>query len=362
MTDMNAIDLEIERLQTSIQKLKLSNYDANLFNSTFDAIKERSQNKKPEIYYINLKNYTFNLFNVLNDINVSILKKSSIDDLRKLSLTIDSIYEIIEPSNEMKYIINSSPPNIVNNHIELLKNKIEIFSNNYEKIIDFFNYLKISKYLFKNTDINIILTNVELCNSFKLNGDAINQLKENSEKIENEHREILIRSKKGYDNSLVIQSNRYFHESSEIYEKNADLWGWFVAANFILAFILACWFYFNAQVAEDYFDLTKIFLSKFILFGVLVFGMAFGAKVYMANMHNYAVNRHKQNGLETFLSLANAATNEDKKDIILTYAANCIYSQQETGFNNQSSGGSNPSEQIAKVAEAIAKLAPKTSA
>ena len=54
--------------------------------------------------------------------------------------------------------------------------------------------------------------------------------------------------------------------------------------------------------------------------------------------------------------------NEDKKDIILTYAANCIYSQQETGFNNQSSGGSNPSGQIAKVAEAIAKLAPKTSA
>ena len=87
--------------------------------------------------------------------------------------------------------------------------------------------------------------------------------------------------------------------------------------------------------------------------------MAFGAKVYMANMHNYAVNRHKQNGLETFLSLANAATNEDKKDIILTYAANCIYSQQETGFNNQSSGGSNPSEQIAKVAEAIGKLVPK---
>jgi hypothetical protein len=52
-------------------------------------------------------------------------------------------------------------------------------------------------YLFKNTDIDIILINVELCNSFKLNGDAINQLKENSEKIENEHREILIRSKKG---------------------------------------------------------------------------------------------------------------------------------------------------------------------
>lgn len=50
---------------------------------------------------------------------------------------------------------------------------------------------------------------------------------------------------------------------------------------------------------------------------------------------------------------------QDKKDIILTYAANCIYSQQETGFNNQSSGSATPSEQIAKVAEAIGKLPPR---
>ena len=79
----------------------------------------------------------------------------------------------------------------------------------------------------------------------------------------------------------------------------------------------------------------------------------------MANRHNYAINKHKQNSILTLVNFVNSTELQDKKDIILTYAANCIYSQQETGFNNQSSGGSNPSEQIAKVAEAIGKLVPK---
>ena len=66
-----------------------------------------------------------------------------------------------------------------------------------------------------------------------------------------------------------------------------------------------------------------------------------------------------KNSILTLVNFVNSTELQDKKDIILTYAANCIYSQQETGFNNESSGGSNPSEQIAKVAEAIGKLVPK---
>lgn len=79
----------------------------------------------------------------------------------------------------------------------------------------------------------------------------------------------------------------------------------------------------------------------------------------MANRHNYAINKHKQNAILTLVNFVESTALQDKKDIILTYAANCIYSQQETGFNNQSSGSTNPSDQIAKVAEAIGKLVPR---
>ena len=82
----------------------------------------------------------------------------------------------------------------------------------------------------------------------------------------------------------------------------------------------------------------------------------------MASQHNYVINKHKQNALQTFLALVNSTTHEGKKDIILTYAADCIYSHQETGFNNKSkSKDSTPAEQIAKVVETIRKLAPKES-
>jgi hypothetical protein len=161
----------------------------------------------------------------------------------------------------------------------------------------------------------------------------------------------------------VATSHNFFGDSSRDYDIFSIKWAKIVLGLFVITIALALYLYFNGkEPPADIFELTVYMSNKIVIFGLLIYAIVFSGRIYIANWHNYAINKHKQNALQTFVALVHTTKDADKRDIILTYAANCIYSQQETGFNNQSSSGPNPSEQIAKIAEAIVKAAPKSSA
>jgi hypothetical protein len=55
----------------------------------------------------------------------------------------------------------------------------------------------------------------------------------------------------------------------------------------------------------------------------------------MAHTHNSIVNRHRQNGLQTFTTLVDAAGSSQAQDIVLSHAAASIFEPQETGYAKQ---------------------------
>jgi hypothetical protein len=82
-------------------------------------------------------------------------------------------------------------------------------------------------------------------------------------------------------------------------------------------------------------------ISKAIIFSVLVYSLLASIRNYNANRHNAVVNKHRSNALSTYTTLAEAVRDIDKRDIILTKAAECIFDPQPTGFTKE--GSSEPS-------------------
>ncbi len=94
-------------------------------------------------------------------------------------------------------------------------------------------------------------------------------------------------------------------------------------------------------------------MSKVLIFGVIAYMLVLCARNFLSHKHNGIVNRHRQNALLTFKSLTDAASGEDRRDIVLTHAAACIFSPQDTGYTRGPSGQDNSP---AKLFEVLPKL------
>lgn len=85
------------------------------------------------------------------------------------------------------------------------------------------------------------------------------------------------------------------------------------------------------------YDTIQLALSKTLIFGVIAYMLLLCARNFLAHTHNAIVNKHRQNALLTFTALADAAQDTANQDIVLTHAAACIFSPQETGYTKQAS-------------------------
>ena len=81
------------------------------------------------------------------------------------------------------------------------------------------------------------------------------------------------------------------------------------------------------------YDTAQLAISKVLIFAVIGFMLVLAARIFLACKHNAIVNRHRYNALLMFKALADAAGSEERRDIVLTYAASCIFAPQETGYS-----------------------------
>ncbi|MEQ1551652.1 hypothetical protein [Sphingorhabdus sp.] len=91
---------------------------------------------------------------------------------------------------------------------------------------------------------------------------------------------------------------------------------------------------------ENAYETTQLAVSKILIFAVISYMLLLCARNFMSHKHNEVVNRHRQNALATFTALAEAASEQSSADIVLTHAASCIFSPQETGYAKQDGGHS----------------------
>lgn len=82
----------------------------------------------------------------------------------------------------------------------------------------------------------------------------------------------------------------------------------------------------------DAYRTAQIAVSKVLIFGVIAYMLLLCARNFLSHKHNEVVNRHRQNALATFTALAEATSDAASSDIVLSHAAACIFSPQDSGY------------------------------
>jgi hypothetical protein len=157
----------------------------------------------------------------------------------------------------------------------------------------------------------------------------------------------------------VSQQAEYFKNESDSHEAEALKWrNWTVwtacglGAYAIVSAFVHKWEWLSPA---DTYQAFQLGLSKVLIFAVLAYMLLLCARNFLSHKHNAIVNKHRQNALLTFNALVQAAGTADRQDVILTYAAACIFSPQETGYTK--AGAGSQSEMPLNIIQALPKLA-----
>jgi hypothetical protein len=141
----------------------------------------------------------------------------------------------------------------------------------------------------------------------------------------------------------VSQEAVYFKQEADHHEQGAKKWLRATVGSVAFGFTLAVLSLFVHKSEffspKNTYETVQLAASKLLILGSVALFIVLASRTYLAHTHNSVVNRHRQNALLTFNSLVEAAKGEDRKDIILTQAAACIFAPQETGFSKHPSGG-----------------------
>lgn len=144
----------------------------------------------------------------------------------------------------------------------------------------------------------------------------------------------------------------YFKNEADEHREQSTTWRNYTLALsgiLILYSISSLFFhYIDALNPTSYYQAGQLAVSKIMIFGVLAYLLIISARNFLSHKHNEVVNRHRQNALATFAALAEATSDAASSDIVLSHAAACIFSPQETGYAKQegSHGDSVPALQL----------------
>lgn len=159
----------------------------------------------------------------------------------------------------------------------------------------------------------------------------LTEAKENADKVLSEIRAVA--SEQG-----VSQQAIYFKTEADAQETLADTWLTytyrFAIAVGAFAFVSLFFHKMPWLQPDNRFQALQLISSKFLIFAVLGYMLVMSARNYASHKHNAVVNRHRQNALLTYRTLASASAEKGTEDIILAYASACIFSPQTTGFSS----------------------------
>ncbi len=134
----------------------------------------------------------------------------------------------------------------------------------------------------------------------------------------------------------VSQQAVYFKEEADAELTTAGNWlnACFAWAAILVIYGVVSFFFHKWDMIKpaDNAEAIIFVASKILIFAVISFMLILSSKNYMSHKHNATVNRHRQNALQTFNSLAKASGTREGQEIILNHAAACIFAPQDTGY------------------------------
>ncbi|KQZ56265.1 hypothetical protein ASD54_25320 [Rhizobium sp. Root149] len=183
--------------------------------------------------------------------------------------------------------------------------------------------------------------------------DQATELKDQLGKDREEAERILEKVRQVAAEQGVSQQAIYFREEAERHEADALNWRKYTIGTAIgLGLYAALTILIHKVpflVPTTPYEAVQLALGKFLLFGVIAYMLLLCARNFLSHKHNAIVNKHRHNALLTFNALAEAASGEDRRDIVLTHAAACIFSPQDTGYTKHSSQSDNATTKLVEI-------------
>jgi hypothetical protein len=184
---------------------------------------------------------------------------------------------------------------------------------------------------------------------------AIEQISEKNREAER----ILKQLQETTQKATIEQEAIHFSEEAQGHKKSSYAW---LAVSAAIA-VLTLWFawdnysYFRQLLTPTEPQIVatlttaqsiQLGLSKLFLFSFLVGGIVWSGRVYRAHRHNYVVNKHRQNALNTFKTFVGSTEDQQTKNAVLLQATQCIFMPQSTGYITQE-GDSTGHPQILEI-------------
>lgn len=131
----------------------------------------------------------------------------------------------------------------------------------------------------------------------------------------------------------------YYKEEADSNEKSARTWlilsigtGAIVSA---FAYLLLTYPEYIYSTPDSLYETILLSVGKTIVFGALTTILFFFIRNYNSSKHNATINRHRHIALKTYETIVNATNSPGNRDVVLAYAAQCIFSDQPSGYNKQ---------------------------
>jgi hypothetical protein len=158
---------------------------------------------------------------------------------------------------------------------------------------------------------------------------------------EAEAQRVLAEVRKTAAEAGVSQQARYFADQANVHSTAAKDWQKYTVGMAVLLAVFAALSVilgFTVLEPENAYQAVQLTIAKVLIFSTLAYLLFLSARTLLAHRHNEIVNKHRQNALLTFNALAEAASSEQTREVVLTHASACIFAPQESGFAKPGGG------------------------
>lgn len=285
--------------------------------------------------------------------------------------------EIVEPAQRLINLFKRVPasilPSLVDQQLNTIKNRADAEYNRFTQILEFSAdqnnaaqvrtnliqqvkgaydsiFLDLWQFIAFGIASNTDSASLETQARAVLQGieDRANEVTAQLEAKESKAEEVLTHIQAAAAEQGVSQQARFFKTRADEHEIQSKWWrnatGIAIVVTILFAIFSAVVFKFPWLRADNQFDAIEFVTGKILVFITLAGLIALCAKNFLAHQHNVILNRHRQTALQTYRVLVDAGATSGSQDIILAYAASCIFGSQETGFAKEAAeGGMNKS-------------------
>ena len=271
------------------------------------------------------------------------LKEGPIDKLpyNKLNTLSDQLKNIL---NRL-VVINSFDPTTQSPNRDDLVNQLNgAYETYYTQIFEILNHIRLQR-----------LKPSEVENQVKNQLASIKNLSSEADKKLTEINEVLNKTKQVAGETGVANYSIFFKDEAEDHENKSKKWfkGVIVMSFAVGLLGLGLMFWIKKDLSTG--EAIQYSIAKFIVLSAFFYALVWTTKNYNAHRHNYIVNKHRANSLNSFETFVKSTEDPATKDAVLLQATQSIFSPQSSGFD----GNDSESDPSNKFIEILRHIEPK---